>query len=135
MLSATLRHLAHVCQSLHAATAYSKFTIPSLQVGRTVDAQLAAMSGHRLAPFGSGDEDSGKLQEQFQSWAQGILDAQTQQTNAAAVVEELQPIVEQVSQQLWYLWVCEVCEACVWHLLSDLTAEPSFQCCTKCCHS
>ena len=71
---------------------------PSIQVGRTVDTQLAAMSGQRLASFGCGDEDSGKLQEQFQSWAQGLLDAQTHQTNAAAVVEELEPIIEQVSQ-------------------------------------
>lgn len=87
-----------MCVNLCAA--HSRPTLCSLQVGRTVDTQLAAMSGHRLAPFGSGDEDSGKLQEQFQSWAQGILDTQTQQTNAAAVVEELQPVVEQVSQQL-----------------------------------
>ena len=77
-----------------------KLTSQPIQVGRTVDSQLAAMSGQRLASFGCGDEDSGRLQEQFQSWAQGILDAQTHQTNAAAVVEELEPIVEQVSQQL-----------------------------------
>ena len=64
-----------------------------------MDTQLAAMSGQRLASFGCGDEDSSKLQEQFQSWAQGILDAQTHQTNAAAIVEELEPVVEQVSQQ------------------------------------
>ena len=55
------------------------------------------MSGQRLAPFGCGDEDSGKLQEQFQSWAQGILEAQVQQSDAAALVEPLEPIIEEVS--------------------------------------
>ena len=54
------------------------------------------MSAQRLAPLGCGDEDSGKLQEQFQSWAQGILEAQTWGADASAVVEPLEPIIEQV---------------------------------------
>lgn len=58
------------------------------------------MSGQRLASFGCGDEDTGKLQEQFQSWAQAILEAQTQQGDAAAAVESLEPVIEQVSLQL-----------------------------------
>lgn len=65
-----------------------------------MDSQLAAMSGQRLASFGCGDEDTGKLQEQFQSWAQAILEAQTQQGDAAAAVESLEPVIEQVSLQL-----------------------------------
>ncbi|KAL3153770.1 hypothetical protein ABBQ32_013358 [Trebouxia sp. C0010 RCD-2024] len=64
-------------------------------VGRTVDCQLAAMSGQRLASFGCGDEESGKLQEQFQSWAQDILEAQTQQADVAAAVDTLEPVIEQ----------------------------------------
>ena len=62
-----------------------------------MDRQLAAMSGQRLASFGCGDEDSGKLQEQFQSWGQDILEGQTQQAGAAAAVDTLEPIIEQVS--------------------------------------
>lgn len=72
-------------------------TKTNMQVGRTVDCQLAAMSGQRLASFGCGDEDSGKLQEQFQSWAQDILEAQTQQADASAAVDTLEPVIEQVT--------------------------------------
>ena len=57
------------------------------------------MSAQRLAPLGCGDEDSGKLQEQFQSWAQGILEAQTQEADASSVVEPLEPIIEQVGRR------------------------------------
>lgn len=65
-----------------------------------MDCQLAAMSGQRLASFGCGDEESGKLQEQFQSWAQDILEAQTQQADVAAAVDTLEPVIEQVNLQL-----------------------------------
>ena len=68
-----------------------------LQVGKNVDRQLGAMNGQRLAPFGCGDEDSGKLQQQFQAWAQNILETHTQQTDVTAAVEPVEPIIEQVS--------------------------------------
>lgn len=64
-----------------------------LQVGKSVDTQLSAMSGQRLAAFGCGDEDSGQMQEQFQSWAQAILEAQSKQTGTDAFVEPLEPII------------------------------------------
>ncbi len=67
-----------------------------VQVGKTVDKQLSAMGGQKLAPFGCGDEDSGKMQEQFQSWAQGILEAQSKQTsNDDAFVEPVESIITQ----------------------------------------
>ncbi|DBA96026.1 hypothetical protein WJX77_003968 [Trebouxia sp. C0004] len=64
-------------------------------VGKTVDRQLSAMGGQKLAAFGCGDEDSGKMQEQFQSWAQGILEAQSRQTSNDAFVEPVDPITTQ----------------------------------------
>ena len=66
-----------------------------MQVGKKVDSQLSAMKGQRLAPFGCGDEDSGKMQEQFQVWAQAILEAQSKQTGSDAFVEPLEPIIDQ----------------------------------------
>ncbi len=66
-----------------------------VQVGKTVDRQLSAMGGQKLAPFGCGDEDGGKMQEQFQSWAQGILEAQSKQTSNDAFVEPVDPIITQ----------------------------------------
>ena len=53
------------------------------------------MGGQELAPFGCGDEDGGKMQEQFQSWAQGILEAQSKQTSNDAFVEPVDPIITQ----------------------------------------
>ena len=52
-----------------------------------------AMSGQRLAQFGCGDEDSGNMQQQFQAWAQAILEGQSQQTGNDAFVEPLEPLV------------------------------------------
>lgn len=66
-----------------------------MQVGKTVDRQLSAMGGQKLAPFGCGDEDCGKMQEQFQSWAQGILEAQSKQTSSDAFVDPVDPIITQ----------------------------------------
>lgn len=71
------------------------------------------MSGQRLAAFGCGDEDSGKLQEQFQSWAQRILEAQTEQTDAAAVIEPIEPIIEQVGDNGF----SSAKIVCIWHML------------------
>lgn len=66
-----------------------------VQVGKTVDRQLSAMGGQKLAPFGCGDEGGGNMQEQFQSWAQGILEAQSKQTSNDAFVEPVDPIITQ----------------------------------------
>lgn len=53
------------------------------------------MGGQKLAPFECGDDDSGKMQEQFQTWAQGILEAQSKQTSNDAFVEPVEPIITQ----------------------------------------
>lgn len=78
-----LQHIDTVSQCWHQL----------LQVGKSVDKQLSAMSGQRLAAFGCGDEDSGQMQEQFQAWAQAILEAQSKQTGTDAFVEPLEPII------------------------------------------
>ncbi|BDA41096.1 S-adenosyl-L-methionine-dependent tRNA 4-demethylwyosine synthase [Coccomyxa sp. Obi] len=45
------------------------------KVAKTVDAQLGALGGQRLVPLGQGDEDSGKLEEQFEAWSGAVLQA------------------------------------------------------------
>lgn len=45
------------------------------QVAKTVDAQLGSLGGQRLVPLGQGDEDSGKMEEQFKAWSGVMLQA------------------------------------------------------------
>ena len=63
------------------------------QIGQKVDKQLSQLGAHRLAPFGSGDEDSGKMPEQFQAWGQAILEAQSLDADADAVKEPIEPVL------------------------------------------
>lgn len=46
-----------------------------VQVAKTVDAQLGALGGQRLLPLGQGDEDSGKVEEHFETWSGAMLQA------------------------------------------------------------
>ena len=46
-----------------------------LQVAHTVDGQLGALGGQRLLPCGQGDEDNGKMEQQFQDWSSDLLQA------------------------------------------------------------
>lgn len=46
-----------------------------LQVAHTVDGQLGALGGQRLLPCGQGDEDTGKMEQQFQDWSGDLLQA------------------------------------------------------------
>ena len=65
--------------------------IVAWQVGQKVDKQLSQLGAHRLAPFGCGDEDSGKMPEQFQAWGQSLLEAQS--LDADAVKEPIEPVL------------------------------------------
>ncbi len=40
-----------------------------------MDAQLGALGGQRLLPLGQGDEDCGKMEEQFETWSSAMLQA------------------------------------------------------------
>lgn len=43
------------------------------QVAKTVDRQLGSMGGQRITPCGLGDEDTGKMAEQFEAWSSSLL--------------------------------------------------------------
>ncbi len=46
-----------------------------MQVAMTVDEQLGALGGQRLLPCGRGDEDTGKMEQQFAAWSDALLQA------------------------------------------------------------
>ena len=58
-----------------------------------MDKQLSQLGAHRLAHFGSGDEDSGKMPEQFQAWGRALLEAQSLDADADAVKEPIEPVL------------------------------------------
>ena len=45
------------------------------QVARSADEQLHSMGAQRLCSMGMGDEDMGKMAEQFSSWTPSLLES------------------------------------------------------------
>lgn len=49
-----------------------------------MDGQLGALGGQRLVPCGQGDEDTGKMDRQFEAWSCGLLGALRDSPSSAA---------------------------------------------------
>lgn len=64
------------------------------------------MGAQRLAAAGLGDEDSGRLPEHFQVWAQGILESQGQPPKAEAVANSVKSLLSEEVSSLWVRTTC-----------------------------
>ena len=103
------------------------------QVAKLADEQLHSMGAQRLCSRGLGDEDTGKMAEQFSSWTQSLLDSMkhrstmSDQSATADTVDSSDGYVRQTCVLMTGTCICIAYQAlvCLYNPPSLKNAGPS----------